>query len=225
MNTISSYVPRDSFATVVVTRQDLYTAPNKNYCWSTTDLDEGLSAVSFCRYDPEWVEETASEPETLMLMRGCAMLCQEICRHFGLAKCIYYECLMNANASVEEMKFGGIRILCPVCHKKLKCNLKFDSGERFERLAKACNEAGFFKEEQIYRNILRIAGESKIEPRESKRKTNVNRTSYHSSTNVTGRSRAAASCDTRLTVVNRLYVKPATANVKKPEAKKANVWY
>ena len=61
---------------------------------------------------------------------------------------------MNGIMSAEEQRQGGIRILCPVCQKKLKQNLKFDSGARFERLAEVCDQLGFTEEAAIYRKIL-----------------------------------------------------------------------
>ena len=71
-------------------------------------------------------------------MRGCAMMCHEIGHQFGLRHCVYYECLMNGVMSAEEQRASGIRILCTVCQRKLKQNLKFDSTERFTKLMKVC---------------------------------------------------------------------------------------
>ena len=61
---------------------------------------------------------------------------------------------MNGIMSAEEQRNGGVRILCPVCQKKLKQNLKFDSKERFERLAEVCEQLGFDEEAAVYRKIL-----------------------------------------------------------------------
>ena len=44
--------------------------------------------------------------------------------------------------------------MCPVCTKKLKQNLNFDTGARFERLAEVCDQLGFTEEAAIYRKIL-----------------------------------------------------------------------
>ena len=87
-------------------------------------------------------------------MRACHIMCHEIGHQFGLRHCIYYECLMNGIMSADEQRNGGIRLLCPVCHKKLKQNLKFDSGLRFERLAEVCDTLGFADEAAIYRKLL-----------------------------------------------------------------------
>ena len=62
---------------------------------------------------------------------------------------------MNANASIDELKSGGIRILCPVCQKKLKQNLKFDSKERIELMSEVTEELGFYQESKIYSKLLK----------------------------------------------------------------------
>ena len=72
---------------------------------------------------------------------------------------------MNGINSAEEQRNGGIRILCPVCQKKLKQNLKFDSTERFERLLAVCDELGFEEEAEVYRNLLNDAESSGIKVR------------------------------------------------------------
>lgn len=60
-------------------------------------------------------------------MRTCHVACKAICHQFGLRNCIYYECIMNGFASADEQRRGGIKLLCTVCQKKLKQNIKFDS--------------------------------------------------------------------------------------------------
>ena len=81
-------------------------------------------------------------------------MAHEIGHMFGLRHCIYYECLMNGLMSAEEQRAGGIRVLCPVCLKKLKQNLKFDTAARFTGLAKVCDELGFTEEAKVYRALI-----------------------------------------------------------------------
>jgi len=69
---------------------------------------------------------------------------------------------MNGVSSADEQRRGGVRILCPVCHKKLKQNLKYDSMTRFESLAEACEELGIDKEAAIYRKLIEDCKESGI---------------------------------------------------------------
>lgn len=61
---------------------------------------------------------------------------------------------MNGIASVQEQRDGGLRILCTVCHKKLKLNCKFDSKQRFLSLAAACDQLAFADEASIYRKLI-----------------------------------------------------------------------
>ena len=81
-------------------------------------------------------------------------MAHELGHMFGLKHCIYYECLMNGLNSADEQRQGGIRILCPVCLKKLKSNLKFDTEARFTKLAETCEELGFVAEAQVYRSLI-----------------------------------------------------------------------
>ena len=69
---------------------------------------------------------------------------------------------MNGINSAEEQRNGGIRILCTVCHKKLKQNLGFDSSKRLKSLADACDKLGFAEEAGIYRKLLRDCAASGI---------------------------------------------------------------
>lgn len=65
-------------------------------------------------------------------------MAHEITHMFGIKHCIYYECLMNGTMSAEESKRKTNHTLCPICLKKLQCNIKFDSKVRFEALKKVC---------------------------------------------------------------------------------------
>ena len=156
------YRPQDSYAMLCITMKDLYPSPNWNFCFGWASFTEGVGAFSFRRYDPEYDGIDDPDREKNLLMRGCAIMCHEIGHQFGLRHCIYYECLMNGIMSAEEQRQGGIRILCPVCQKKLKQNLKFDSAERFERLADVCEQLGFDEEAAVYRKLLKDTAESGI---------------------------------------------------------------
>ena len=83
----------------------------------------------------------------------------EIGHMFGLKHCTYYECLMNGIMSASEARQGGTRIFCPICVKKLKANLKFDTAERYKKLIQVSKELGFDTEAKIYQGLLE-AGEA-----------------------------------------------------------------
>ena len=132
------YRPSDNYAMLLCTMKDLYPQPSWAFCFGWATYDGGVGCVSFARYDPAWDGIEDPDSEKTLLMHACHIMCHEIGHQFGLRHCIYYECLMNGVMSADEQRRGGIKLLCPVCHKKLQQNIKFDSTERFQKLAAAC---------------------------------------------------------------------------------------
>lgn len=61
----------------------------------------------------------------------------ELTHMFGIRHCIYYCCVMCGSMSPEEGAKKPL-FLCPICVRKLQCNLKFNYVERYDRLAKVC---------------------------------------------------------------------------------------
>ena len=168
LKTLPRWKPNDAYAVIGLTNEDLYPSKSWNFCFGWAMYNTGVGAFSFCRYDPSFDGiDTSDDPdaETTLLMRGCHIMAHELGHMFGLKHCIYYECLMNGLNSAEEQRQGGIRVLCPVCLKKLKSNLKFDAGERFTNLAKACEELGFNEEAAVYRALVKAAPASTVSPR------------------------------------------------------------
>ena len=89
-------------------------------------------------------------------MYACHVMAHEIGHMFGLYHCIYYECLMNGINSSDEQR-RTLRIFCPVCLKKLKSNLKFDTKKRFEKLIQVTKQLGFDEEAEKYIELLKGA--------------------------------------------------------------------
>lgn len=105
---------------LLLTMKDLYPQPSWAFCFGWASFTEGVGAFSFCRYDPAWDGIDDPDREKNLLMRGCHIMAHEIGHQFGLRHCVYYECLMNGVMSADEQRRGGIKLLCPVCNKKLK---------------------------------------------------------------------------------------------------------
>lgn len=125
---VAKYKPKDAYAMLVVTNIDLYEKNHRPFCYSATRPDQQTSIFSQCRFDPA-IDE-AQEPALTRVpnfrMRVCHNIVRELSYLFGLAPCIYYECVMNSLSSPAEQRRDGIKPLCPVCIKKLKLNLQFD---------------------------------------------------------------------------------------------------
>jgi len=92
-------------------------------------------------------------------------ICAEISRQFGMRHCIYYECLMNGISSAKEQRDGGIKLLCPICQRKLQYNIEFDATERFDKLLEACMKLGLEEEANFYRKIKEDLVKSAIKAR------------------------------------------------------------
>jgi len=76
----------------------------------------------------------------------------ETCHMFGMKHCIYYECTMNGTNGEPTGK--GTKALCPICYKKLKRNIKFNTEDRMNALIEVCTELEFTKEANLYKTLL-----------------------------------------------------------------------
>jgi archaemetzincin len=57
----------------------------------------------------------------------------EICHMFGLGHCIFFKCLMNGTACLQENELRPPH-LCPICLHKLQLCIGFDLVVRFQEL-------------------------------------------------------------------------------------------
>ena len=156
LKTLQRYKPHDAYAIIGLTNEDLYPSENYNFCFGWSAYSSGVGAFSFFRFNPDL--DGIEDPNQAMnsLRRACHIMVNELCHMFGLENCIYYECLMNGVNCAIERRAGGVRVLCPVCLKKLKYNIKFDTEARFTKLAEVCDEIGFSEEAKIYRALIEV---------------------------------------------------------------------
>jgi len=156
---LKKYRPKDCFCLVALLNTDIY---------PTEENEKGLKFVkglafpafntavfSFARYAREAAEWDEKEEQTLS--RQTNVMTHEISHLFGLMHCPYYECLMNGGKSPEEGRRKPKPIVvCPVCLKKLHCNLKFQTADRFIKLMEICKELNFMEEAQAYQTYLSL---------------------------------------------------------------------
>jgi len=64
---------------------------------------------------------------------------------FGLAHCIYFNCLMNGSNHLAESDRRPLH-LCPVCLRKLQWSIGFDVVARYGALERVTREDGFTDE-------------------------------------------------------------------------------
>ncbi len=143
---LPSRKPRDAYAIIAVTMEDLYPDEKWNFVFGQAMLQGGTGVFSFARYDPAFDGETRNEQtQALILQRSCKVLSHEMGHMFGLMHCAFYECLMDGSNHLGETDARPMH-LCPVCLRKLQLGAGFDLLKREEALLKFY-EANGIKEE------------------------------------------------------------------------------
>jgi hypothetical protein len=71
--------------------------------------------------------------EPLIFRRLSRVALHEICHMFGLGHCIFFKCLMNGTACLQENELRPPH-LCPICLHKLQLCIGFDLVVRFQEL-------------------------------------------------------------------------------------------
>jgi len=127
-------LPPDAFCVVGITMEDLYPAPSWNFVFGQASLTDRVGVYSFARY--------GAESKELTLRRSCKVLTHETGHMFGLAHCIWYQCVMNGSNHLAEADARPMH-LCPVDLRKLQWSAGFDVIERYRRLRDVCREAYF----------------------------------------------------------------------------------
>ena len=138
--------PRDAFAQVAVTMEDLYHKEEWNFVFGLAVAADAVGVFSFARYHDGAIGAPAAtlgaEERRLLLLRSCRVLCHETAHVMGLAHCIHARCLMNGSNSLEESDTHPLN-LCPVCLRKLYAAVGFDATARYEAIRRAATALGF----------------------------------------------------------------------------------
>jgi len=147
--------PRDSFALIAVTMEDLYVIKNGeawNFVFGQASTSDGVGVFSFARYDPsglilgtseaEGLGEMSEEEYQIMMRRCFRVLTHEGGHVLGLKHCIHFQCLLNGSNHLQESDAAPLH-LCPLCLRKLQASCKFDPLARYEALLGIYMEQGF----------------------------------------------------------------------------------
>lgn len=131
----------------------MYHKESWNYVFGLGSRATGTGVFSFARYDPG---EGAPNREYLWLRRSVNVMVHEIGHMFGIRHCIYYECTMNGVMHGDEGTRRADHTLCPICLKKLQCNIKFDPEKRFDKLIEVATKLNFETEVNFYAKLLSL---------------------------------------------------------------------
>lgn len=140
---LGKQVPRDAYAVLGITLEDLYPGPNWNYVFGTATLRNRVGIYSFARYDPAFYgEPRPADWRRLVLRRSCKVLAHETGHMFGIHHCTAFHCLMNGSNHLQEADARPLH-LCPVDLRKLHHSVGFDPVERYRKLLAFSEEVGF----------------------------------------------------------------------------------
>jgi len=153
---LKTKLPRDAFCVLAITMEDLYPEPAWNFVFGQASLQQRVAVFSFARYDAAFYgQERTADHQTVLLRRSCKVLAHETAHMFGLAHCIFFNCVMNGSNHLDESDRRPMH-LCPVCLRKLQFSVGFDVVQRYQKLVGFYEAAGFANEARWTRNRLRI---------------------------------------------------------------------
>src|SRR5436309_6040382 len=156
LNFLKTRAPADAFCILAITMEDLYPEPSWNFVFGQASLRDRVGVYSFARYDPAFYGEARSgEHEQLVLRRSCKVLAHETAHMFGLAHCIYFNCLMNGSNHLAESDRRPLH-LCPVCLRKLQWSVGFDLPKRYAELEKTDRAFGFGDEADWLKQRIKV---------------------------------------------------------------------
>lgn len=143
---LKKQLPADAFCLLAITMEDLYPEPSWNFVFGQASLRERVGVYSFARYDPMFLDQPRGpDYQTLLLRRSCKVLAHETGHMFGLAHCVYFNCLMNGSNHLAESDRRPLH-LCPVCLRKLQSSIGFDVLKRYDGLTGIDRALGFTDE-------------------------------------------------------------------------------
>lgn len=152
LDALQKRVPRDAHVMMAVTMKDLYAGPGWNFVFGVARLRERCGVFSFARYGIE-------EDKQRALMRALKVISHETGHAFGIKHCIHFRCLMNGSNSLPETDRAPL-YFCPACLRKIHWGLKFQPGERYQKLADFLKGADFEEEAKWF---LKRAEKSRLE--------------------------------------------------------------
>jgi archaemetzincin len=160
LNFLKSCLPSDAFCILAITMKDLYPDASWNFVFGQASPRERVGVFSFARYDSAFYGEPwTRDYGALVLRRSCKVLAHETAHVFGLAHCIYFNCLMKGSNRLAESDRRPLH-LCPVCLRKLDWSIGFDVVERYAFLERVTREARFMDEaEWLSRQLKRLSDE------------------------------------------------------------------
>ncbi len=147
-------LPKDAFALIAFTSNDLYPADDWNFVFGQASLRNRVGVWSIYRNG-----DAETEFDTC-LMRTIKTATHETGHMFSIRHCTAYECNMCGSNNRGESDRRPV-YLCPNCVAKVWYATKCDPIQRFKNLAKFCEDNGMKVEAAFYKScVTALAPES-----------------------------------------------------------------
>ena len=141
--------PEDAAAYIAFTADDLFPAPDWNFCFGYALYKQRVGVWSLARNgNPDDLDEAKT-----VLRRTLRIASHEVGHMFSMRHCIAYKCNMNGVNSLEEADVTPL-YLCPECLRKLIFATKVDCAVRWRKLEKFYSENGLDDEAAFMRKCL-----------------------------------------------------------------------
>jgi archaemetzincin len=145
-------LPKDAFALIAFTAQDLYPAPDWNFVFGQASLRERVGVWSIYRFgDPS----KGQDEFRLALLRTMHTGVHELGHMFSILHCTAYACGMCGSNSLPESDQRPLAF-CPEDVAKVCWATNADPVKRYEKLRAFCEEHGLAKEAEFYGKCIRI---------------------------------------------------------------------
>lgn len=152
---LRAQVPRDAYAVIGVTSEDLYPEDDWNFVFGQASFRERIGIHSVARYFPSFYGESDRGARERIHRRTYIVLAHEIGHMFGLEHCTHYHCVMNGSNGLRETDRSPLH-LCPVCLRKLDLALGgTDHRRRYAGLASFLAGHGLAADAAWYRERAR----------------------------------------------------------------------
>jgi archaemetzincin len=143
-------LPKDAFATIAFTQQDLWPGDGWNFVFGFAAYRERVGVWSLYRFgDPEESEETYRK----CLLRMIKLATHETGHMFSMRHCTHARCNMQGSNSLEESDEQPLH-LCSECHGKTIYAIGADPTKRFKALKSLCDQHGFKAESKHYATAI-----------------------------------------------------------------------
>ena len=129
--------PADAAAYIAFTAEDLFPAPEWNFCFGFALYKQRVGVWSLARNgNPDNPDEAKT-----VLRRTLRIASHEVGHMFSMRHCIAYKCNMNGVNSLEEADVTPL-YLCPECLRKLNYATRVNYASRWRKLEKFYSENG-----------------------------------------------------------------------------------